>query len=80
MGTLHLVSASKRNQPRRTDEDRFVPLAEAVVITSRSRSSLIRDVAAKRFPAPVKLGPMGKWHWRLSIIRAWQELQERDVL
>lgn len=51
-------------------EDRFLSLHEVIAFTQRSRSSLMRDVEAGRFPPPVELGPRQKG-WRRSVVLKW---------
>lgn len=55
-------------------------LPEVIALTGRSRSSLYGDVAAKRLPPPIRLGPrtMG---WLRTDIEQWQaeRIAARDL-
>ena len=45
-----------------------VPIEVVIYLTGRSRASIWRDVAAKRLPAPFKVGPRST-RWKLGDIR-----------
>jgi len=51
-------------------EERIVRISEAEQMTGRSRSSLLRDVEAGRFPPLRKLGPKAVG-WKISEILEW---------
>ena len=59
--------------PQATTADRYVPIKEAVTITCRSRSSIIRDVQVGAFPQPVKIGGQRRWVWRMSVLNQWMD-------
>jgi predicted DNA-binding transcriptional regulator AlpA len=50
-------------------EPMLIPAAVACVMCGRSEASWWRDHAAKRVPAPVKLG--GRTLWRTDELRRW---------
>lgn len=52
--------------------DRFMREAEVLEATSLARSTLWREVKAKRFPSPVQITP-GRVGWRQSDINRWLE-------
>ena len=59
------------------DYDRVLPLKEVMHATGVSRSSIYAWIAAKRFPAPIKIG-LRRTGWRASAIREW--LASREML
>lgn len=61
-----------------TREDRLTGIRETVAITNQSRSTIIRAVAAGRFPEPLKIGPQRRWTWKLSVLKAWVAAQEKS--
>jgi prophage regulatory protein len=52
--------------------DRFLREAEVLEVTSLARSTLWREVKAKRFPSPVPITP-GRVGWRASEVVRWQQ-------
>jgi len=56
-------------------------LPQVRAIAGVSRSEIYRRVAAKTFPAPVRLGPRCT-RWNLPEVRAWgaARLAERDAV
>lgn len=57
---------------KQTYEDRNIAMREVILLTGRSRSSVIRDVIAGRLPAPYKYGTSrsNQLYWRLSEVKA----------
>ena len=49
----------------------LMPAGEAASLCGRSKASWWRDHAAKRVPAPIKLG--GRTFWRVEELRRWVE-------
>jgi len=58
--------------------DPLFKITEVQRLTSKSKSAILRDVAAKTFPAPVKIGKRAV-AWRLSSLRKWQDELETTV-
>lgn len=52
------------------DALRMVRFAEAVRRSGKSRTSIYRDIAAGRMPAPVRIGPRAVG-WRSDEYDAW---------
>ena len=52
--------------------ERLLRISEVQEVTSLSRSTVLRRVAAGEFPRPVKLGPRAV-AWRLSAVAEWIE-------
>ncbi|PKN12733.1 MAG: AlpA family transcriptional regulator [Deltaproteobacteria bacterium HGW-Deltaproteobacteria-4] len=50
--------------------EQFFTKRQVIAITSRSATSLHRDVKAQRFPAPKSLGPL-RIGWLKSDINEW---------
>lgn len=67
------MSVSTQQAPR------ILRLPEVMVLARRSRSSILRDVKAERFPKPIKLGP-----WSIGFVatevEAWlaDRIADRD--
>jgi predicted DNA-binding transcriptional regulator AlpA len=58
-------------------QEACVPIDVVIYLTGRSRASIWRDVAAKRLPAPFKVGPRST-RWKLGDIRqAMAKMQGR---
>ncbi|MBS7661654.1 AlpA family phage regulatory protein [Pseudomonas lalucatii] len=55
-----------------SDLDRFLREAEVLELTSLARSTLWREIKAKRFPKPVPITP-GRVGWRASEVARWQK-------
>jgi predicted DNA-binding transcriptional regulator AlpA len=53
----------------RTDETLLIDIRQVAVLLARSVTSLERDQAAGRLPAPLYVG--GSRRWRRAEIRAW---------
>jgi predicted DNA-binding transcriptional regulator AlpA len=51
---------------------RYLTWPEVISWSSLSRSTLRREIAAKRFPAPETLSP-GREAFRVDKLREWQE-------
>lgn len=49
---------------------RLISLSAVCKMTSRSRSSIYRDVARGEFPAPLKTGPKSN-AWLFTEVQAW---------
>lgn len=64
---------------KQTNEDRNIAIREVIQITGRARSSVLRDVAAGRLPAPYKYGTgrSSRLYWRLSEVKACLDSQVR---
>jgi prophage regulatory protein len=58
--------------------DPLFKIKEVERLTSKSKSALLRDVTAKTFPAPVRIGKRAV-AWRLSSLRKWQDELETTV-
>lgn len=52
--------------------DRFLREAEVLEATSLARSTLWREVKAKRFPGPIPI-TAGRVGWRASEVANWQQ-------
>lgn len=48
----------------------LIRLPTVMAMTGRSRSSIYADIAAGRFPAPIKIGPRAV-AWELSSVAEW---------
>jgi prophage regulatory protein len=53
-----------------TVTERFIRLPELEQLVGFKRSTIYRMVAAKRLPAPIRLGP-NTVAWRLSSVQRW---------
>ena len=62
----HTVSTVREVLPR------FMTWPEVITWSSLSRSTLRREIAAARFPAPETLSP-GREAFRVDKLREWQE-------
>lgn len=49
--------------------DYLLKLPQVCDLTGRSRASIYRDVAAKAFPGPLKIGKSSRW--RMSEVQAY---------
>jgi predicted DNA-binding transcriptional regulator AlpA len=47
-------------------------------IVPRSRAQISRDIAAKRFPAPIELGARSVAWWRSEVAAWWAARPRRD--
>lgn len=54
--------------------DQFLTKKQVIAATTRSATSLWRDVKAGRFPAPFQIGPM-RIAWRKSDVEKWMNQQ-----
>ena len=52
-----------------TDEDCLLKIREVVALVTFSARKIWRDVAAKLFPQPIKLGPKTTRWWKSEILR-----------
>lgn len=63
------MSAVSAKPPGRPPKDRLLGLAELRTIVCLSKSMLYAEIAAGRFPRPVKVGRSA--FWRLSEVEVW---------
>lgn len=54
--------------------DRYLTKKQVIAVTTRSATSLWRDVKAHRFPPPYQIGPM-RIAWRESDVEKWMNEQ-----
>lgn len=64
-----------------SDSDRLIQVREVIRLTSLSRTSIHRMVAAGRFPRPLKIGASRR-AWSLLAVRRWiaERLAEANEL
>lgn len=53
------------------DETRFLRLPEVEFVVGKKRSTIYRDIAAGKFPAPYELGSSRSVGWLSTEINAW---------
>ena len=53
------------------DEKRFLRLPEVEYVVGKKRSTIYRDIAAGKFPAPYELGSSRSVGWLSTEISAW---------
>lgn len=75
--------ANPTENPMNTPPTSIAPilrLPEVMALTGRSRSSLYEDLAAKRLPPPIRLGPRAVG-WLRTDIEQWQaeRIAARDI-
>ena len=67
-----------------SDEPRFLRLPEVELAVGKKRSTIYRDIAAGKFPAPYDLGGSRSVGWLSTEISAWilsrPRVQLRGVL
>jgi prophage regulatory protein len=54
------------------NKEQFLRLPDVIALTRRSRSSIYADVKAKKFPAPINIGPRAV-AWTQKSIADWQQ-------
>lgn len=59
-----------------TDKTFLIKLHKVIEITSKAKSTIYADMAAGKFPLPLKIGARSV-AWRLSDIEAWIESQQQ---
>jgi prophage regulatory protein len=55
----------------RAPVDPLLNILDVQRVTSLSKATIYRFIAAGRFPKPVRLSPRGRVAWRSSHIRVW---------
>ncbi|TRO29812.1 helix-turn-helix transcriptional regulator [Pseudomonas sp. ALS1279] len=62
---------SAQNLKQHSDEPRFLRLPEVELAVGKKRSTIYRDIAAGKFPAPYDLGSCRTVGWLSTEISAW---------
>ena len=61
------------------DQNRLLTLADVIMSTGLSRSSIYRSMSEGGFPRPIKLGQRSN-RWLSSELNAWLASRERAVI
>ena len=62
---------SARTITTSSEEPRFLRLPEVELVVGKKRSTIYRDIAAGKFPAPYDLGSSRSVGWLSTEISAW---------